>query len=293
MNKILALSLLCSASLAFSSCKKDPVAPSTPPVDTITSDWTGELTPTVENRALLVKTTAAWCGNCPRGTETLIKESANPRVVTISLHKGDALTNPASEALRTIFTASAQPNFHVGNQGAGTNPSAAIQTALAKTIVGNIGHQIRKVSGKIEVNVQVEFPLQATGDYYVGVYAVQKEVESAESKSLLQNDYNNILEDKNATNAAGGSDKLTFWKKAGADGLITAGMPYVHAHVLSGFADGYASTGKLIATNPASGEKFNQMATITPLSSWGPLEVVTILWKKNGSTYEVVNAYKH
>jgi len=293
MSKQLLISALCVSLFAITACKKDEKTPSIPPVDTITTEWTGELTPTAENRALLVKTTAAWCGNCPRGTETLIKESANSRVVSISLHKGDALTNPASEALRTIFTATAQPNFHVGTQGAGTAPNAAIQTALAKSFVGNIGHQVRKVNGKVEVNVQVEFPQQASGEFYVGVYAVQKEVESANSKSLLQNDYNNFLEDKNATNAAGGADKLTFWKKSAADGLIAAGAPYVHAHVLSGFADGYTSAGKLIATNPASGEKFNQMATITPLSSWGPLEVVTILWKKTGSTFEVVNTYKH
>lgn len=254
--------------------------------------WKGQLEPKAENRVILLETTGAWCGYCPNGAEELISQvNANGRVLGVALHTGDALTTPTVDTMLAFFTASGVPNFYVGNDNADQNPGSLISSYINAPFVANVGHQFNDKDGKIEVKTRVAFDQAGAGEYYLGVYAIQKEVESRMSANLDQSDYTSRLANRFSADAEGNPDSITYWMVDAANGVIKANDAYTHEHVMTKQADGMAVWGKKILTDPAAGAVHQDAFTITREAQWGEMQVLTVLWKRDGTSWKYINGY--
>ena len=300
-KKIIALS--CIVSVVVFSCKKDEVE--TTPATTTTTGTTGTnansggvLEPTQTQKALLVEGTAAWCGYCPKyGTETMKQMIVKyPTMVAIALHSGDALSTAytINNTLSGNFSMAGIPDFYVGNTDASQSPESKIISAQNQTPTAAVGHTWTKGSdNKYTITAKVKFYTASSGSYYVATYALQNNIPAAKSKTLDQHDYMSILQTGTASTA------VTIWNaneaSDGAGGYyFKTGDTYYHNHILTAVADGITSNWgqALTATTINANDTFDFSFTITPASTWtSDIEIITVLWKKNGSKYTYVNGY--
>ena len=307
MKKLIILSL---ALLTF-GCKKKHETPLNDTIITTPSTPSapqspGILSPVMIKNPLLLEETGTWCGWCPSGGTVTMKQMLlkYPSVVGIAIHINDALSAsyPLSDTLDKIFinTLGGVPNFNVDDQESNIpdNIDTLIKYEQSKTPVASVGHHWIKNNTSYTIQARLKFGAAASGNFYINTYALQDGIAAA-GASLFQHDYANILTQV----ASPGPADTTKWvaNEAGyttsqgtTDYWFKPGNIYYHDHIITSSADG---------TNLPWGQNINQTSfnandsldfnfTITSNSSWTKsIEIITILWQKNGNTYSYVNGY--
>ena len=287
-----------------SSCKKqdDTTVQQTTPGSTA-----DQLNPDMVQNPLLIEGTGTYCGWCPSyGTETIKQMIVKyPNAIAISLHSdipGPVGTDKLKSAcpINTTFLnhfpgleSNGIPNFYVGNTEAGQSPESKIISAQSLTPTAGVKHLWTKDVSKYNIQVRIKFFAASSGNYYIGTYALQDNIAARKSLGLDQHDYANILQTTTAQDT-------TRWKSDQApDGsggfYFKKDERYYHDHVISSGADGVSSSwGQLLSkTSYNANDTLNFNFTITPNSTWAKsIDIVTILWKKNGSTYSYINGYR-
>jgi hypothetical protein len=283
MKRLVLLAVV--ASVAFVGCKKDQ-----------NENGNGTLEPTNVQRAWVWETTGAWCGYCPNGAEMLrmAEHAYGGKILPIGYHTGDALQTATGQALASNFPTSGVPNFYVNNQNSGQSIDANIQQAISQAPAAGVGHTWTYDEGAKTFNVstKVKFFTAGSGEYYVGCYVLQGPINA--SDNLTQSDYTNRLEDR-----PDGSHITSFWKVDAAiingNALLPADSRYVHAHSI--YAHGGDNPFGQRITAPAIGANesftFDYSISSNGMFNTSGASIVTVLWKKNGSTYEFVNGYHH
>ena len=305
IKKLLLLSLI----VFCFACKKQHEPPlndtiATTPATSEIPQSPGVLSPVMVQNPLLLEGTAVWCGYCPSGGTVTMKQMMlkYPKVVGIALHNSDLLstTYPLIDTLNKIFidTVGGIPNFDVDNQDASSWPETLILSEQNKTPLAAVGHHWVKNNNQYTIQVRVKFGAAATGNYYIGTYALQNGIAAA-GPNLYQHDYVNIL----TQSPSPGIADTTKWivkdasyttQQGNTDYWFKPGNIYYHDHIPTAFADGIASPWgqNLGTTSFNANDSLDFNFNITTNSSWTKsIEIVTILWQKNGSTYNYINGY--
>lgn len=274
MKKItLILSMALTSLFVFQSCDKDETKVVQPIVTTDSTPKDTSIAVEKKNMGLVFKFTGTNCYYCGDWGWTMFKD------LTTQFHKKDAvciaaysqntfaklLISPiATDFDRRVPVSKGYPTFtgnfvdawSGGNTFAGMNNviSTNINNHKNADVIVNTGFKTSVEGDEMTVETNTKFFKSAEGDYYLGVYVLENGIVAAQSGP------------KGGPNA-------------------------VHDNVLRG---GNSSWGELIATGTIDAEKsFNKTIKIALNSSWKKenLTVFTIIWKKNGTKYDFVNAY--
>ena len=134
-----------------------------------------------------------------------------------------------------------------------TNAINAINDHKNAPVVANSGYTTSISGNTLTIETRTKFFADLLGEYYIGAYVIEDGV---------------------------------LHIQANQSGSVA------HHHVLRGTADD-STWGELITSASTTGSTFDHTFTITLGSSWvqSNIEVATVIWKKNGSTYEFVNAH--
>jgi len=220
----------------------------------------------VKQNGMFFKFTATWCQPCGAWGMDAFEEvyQANKgKIVAFTVQTNDDLTTYRNqsvfEAFSTRWDYTGTPNFVVNNTLLNTNYYDAQDqinsiTATSPTIGTGVHWTIGAGhnAGKINVNVYAKAFSALSGEYKMGVYIIAKKIIAPQ---------------------AGQSDS------------------YEHHKVLLGFA-GDDPWGETITTNGATADQVFHKGYVIPLeSNWNPadIEVISIIWKKNGSNWDFVN----
>jgi hypothetical protein len=220
----------------------------------------------LKQNGMFFKFTATWCQPCGQwGMDAFneVYQANKGKIVAFTVQTNDDLMNsrnqPTFEAFSTRWDYTGTPNFVVNNTLLNTNYYDAQSqinsiTATTPTIGTGVHWTIGAGpnTGKINVNVYAKAFSALTGEYKMGVYIIAKKINAPQ---------------------AGQSD------------------PYEHHKVLLGFA-GDDPWGETITTNGATADQVFHKGYVVPLeSNWNPadIEVISIIWKKNGSNWDFVN----
>lgn len=219
-------------------------------------------------QSLITKRTATWCPYCGtwgwdffNALETNVSDNA----VLVAAHFGGSmLENPVSLAWVNNLGGSSQPRFFVDNalQNVNSgNQSAAlaeikdkVEANAAEQPVANVGMQTSWSGGDLSLQTKTKFFQSAEGAYYLGIY---------------------LVEDKVLANQAGQSGQVE------------------HSRILRGSVTG-ATFGDLLAEgNIAAGTEFDKTYSIDPDAyEVDHLDLVGVIWKKEGNAYLAVNVWK-
>lgn len=219
-------------------------------------------------QSLITKRTATWCPYC--GTWgwdffNALKTNVSDKAVLVAAHfGGSTLENAVSLAWVDNLGGSSQPRFYVDNEMQSVN-SGNQATALgvikdkvdanaAKQPVANVGMKTSWSGSDLSVQAKTKFFQSAEGVFYLGVYLVE----------------DNVLANQ-----------------AGQAGIVE------HSHILRGSATGTAF-GEMIADGSVSaGTEYDKTYTIDPGNyETDNLDLVGVIWKKEGSKYLAVNVWK-
>jgi hypothetical protein len=223
--------------------------------------------------ALMNKLTATWCGPCGQWgwtlNEDIITAGAGKAVFMGTYGSSSSLFyNPAAAAFKNQFDASAGwPAFCLNGRNrtaysasggiytstTKTNVIAAIDSTFATTAKVNAGFKMAYGTDSIRVSTRTKFFAEMTGDFYLGIYLIE--------------------------NGALGV-------QTGLSGTVS------HHYVLQGSFSQPFGTQIATGTSAANKEILTNFALKTN-ASWDKtkLKIAAVIWKKNGSTYEYVNAY--
>lgn len=221
----------------------------------------------LKQNGMLLKFTATWCepcGNWGMGAFSDVYDANRGKIVAFTVQTNDDLmtsrNQPTFEAFETRWDYTGTPNFVVNNTLLGTNyydAQSNINTITGQT--PTIGTGVHWTiggganAGKININAYAKAFSSITGEYKMGVYIIAK--------------------------------KLYAYQNGQGDN-------YEHHKVMLGFA-GSNPWGETITTSGATADEVFHLGYVVPLeANWNisELEVVTILWKKVGASWDFVNA---
>ena len=270
--KITAITFVIIAlALSFNSCKKKDTKVTgctNPEALNYSSDANEDdgscLTPEQKQRTSVINLTALWCGSCGSyGITSLISAyTTYPNdVVPLKVNLDDALASPIANTIAGNYVSGSYgiPYFIVGNQN--DVPTSSINTTVESEIAGTPTAGVTgtfAVSGSTAtVQTQVKFFSASSGDYYLAVYLMENGILASQTGALPD--------------------------------------PYTHNHVLRGNIAGSGGFGELISTGSATANKVvTKTYTSTLTSGWNSTNMYAalVIWKKNGSKYDFVNAFQ-
>ena len=220
--------------------------------------------------SMFYKYTATWCGPCgdwggPAFVE--VTDASPKKILAFTLQSSDDFSTTSNTEVFDAFAAKwpygGTPNFQCNNVVLGTGYSGAyseIDTHNALAPSAGIGIHwtigAGTNAGKLNINVYVKFFSAVSGEYFAGVYILHK----------------NIVKSQNT---AGGMDAT-----------------YLHHHVMmSHVTDVF---GDAIASGDIAADKVYNLGFVFPYTDIPGLDltkidVVGIVWKKNGTTFDMVN----
>ncbi len=230
-------------------------------------------TVTKEQTPLVVKKTATWCTPCGTWGWELFDEiwnEAGDKSVILEMHNSSSSALFSSDALAFYGLhepKSSTPVFYVNTKNkvaysasGGIYPSAtktnilnAVNATNSLTPVVNSGFAYSTSGNELKINTKVRFFQNATGEYYLGVYVVEDNVQASQS---------------------------------GISGIAT------HKRILRASVTPNIE-GTLISNGSVSiGEEFIDSITFTLNSSWDTnnIKVFTVIWKKVGTKFHYENA---
>jgi hypothetical protein len=213
---------------------------------------------------------ATWCGNCGQyghpATADIIDQCGS-KAIYLGLHKSlsSELYSSTASDLATSFGAIGQPFFTVNAQALGAY-SATIVAETVSAIDGyynataadvNAGFEYGIVGDTLYVHTRTTFFTSQSGDYYTAVYVYE--------------------------------DSVWAWQANYDPGI--ADMDIWHNHILRTSLNGHFGAEVATGTQNA-GTSVNRNFKVKLDPSWDPaqLHVVTVVWKKNGTLFEFVNA---
>lgn len=222
--------------------------------------------PKVQN-SLVTKMTATWCSICGSAAWDNYKSlvsTLNTRALVMAGHasSSSALYSPTAERIIQNFEQSlSHPTFFYNTTRIGSSGSTVVNTIT--TNVNNANKNTPQAQAGIAatfdpgtrmltVQSKVEFFQALQGDYFLGVYLLEKAVTSAQAARTFNETHQNVLRTALHTDPFGEP---------------------------------------LASGNVATGTVKTIQSTLTLLPSYNPanLLIATIIWKKNGTKYEFVN----
>lgn len=250
-----------------------------------------------KQNSLLVYNTATWCGPCGAyGSPTYKAILDEPGMVAIDLHTSGSsylvpyYKKPSNDTLFVspfAFQLYNQtmpngyiPHFYMNNSFLGNSSVTSSQIKTANdNFTKNAPKATIQVSAKangsdvINIDYTTKFIDALSGDYHISLLVVEKAIDGYQ---------------------------------ASAPGNFTTHKHIVRASALTGtLANQTAFSASAIASNPAAGTTKTGTATFTfetysnipaQIIKWNYTpaanEIVAILWKKSGTSYEFVNASK-
>jgi len=215
-------------------------------------------------RPLVTKIAATWCPPCGgwgwNFFENLVIDNEEKATMIVAHHDGQLVT-VAGAAFSTNFNTPYQPYFYMNNGDVGASSSNAatkrtevknmVDVEAAKSPVVNAGMNLLLTGGQLVIDTKTKFFQATTGEYYLGIYAVEDEV-------------------------------VNYQAGIGNDA--------VHEKILRGSLTGETFGALIPSVDLAIGDEFEHSYTIG-YDDWdiSHLEIVTIIWKKEGDTYVAVN----
>lgn len=224
-----------------------------------------------EQYSAFIKFSATWCHACGSyGAPAFVTVTENNpgQILAFAVQNGDDFVsaNPAMgpiySAYDTKFSISAMPSFAVNDNFLG-NPVSGAQSAIntknATDPVAGIGIHYTigagANAGKLNINTYMKFFQPASGEYYVAVYLLHKEIVKTQNNGGTYED------------------------------------DFVHHHVLC--ATVTPLWGEVFSTgNVTAGRVFNKGYVFpynVPELDINKMDVVGVIYKKVGTNYELVN----
>ncbi len=218
-------------------------------------------------RLLITKRTASWCPHCGGWGWTFFRQVLDDnknKAVFFADHYDGLHTTPTSIAIANNFGGASQPVFFVNNQNqnvTSSNTASArnsiqtqVNTAFATPPVAQSAHRafLNSATGAITVQAKARFFQPASGEFYLGIYLVRKEMTGFQSGQGNNAEHKEVLWGHLTANVFG---------ELIANGSVSAGMEAT--------VNGQISAAGL---------------------DYSKLRIVTIIWRKNGAVYQVVNA---
>ena len=216
---------------------------------------------------VITKIAATWCPPCGSWGwtffEHLLEDNSEKAVIFVAHHSGD-LINEVASALTTNYGATYQPEYFVngvdqavtsGNTTAKRMEIKEIvdQTALMSPIA-QTALEATYFEENINLNFKTEFFQSTSGAYYLGLYLVEKIVIADQAPMGSNVEHENIIR-KELTNN---------------------------------------NFGTLLASGDIGEGSTIEHSLTFPLNDYMPenLEIISIIWKKEGNSYLVLNANK-
>ncbi|MBL7682714.1 MAG: T9SS type A sorting domain-containing protein [Flavipsychrobacter sp.] len=217
-------------------------------------------------KTLIYKATADWCGPCGGfgWTQTLDLINTEPNAITVAYHSQSTTTtslNVSSSAAAAMegnldLAITGIPSFVVGRknmeQASTSQCRAEVASATSGTAVANTGFLVTWKGDSLIVNTRTKFFSAATGDYYVAVYAYENDVVAYQNGQPANPSHHHIF--RMPTGATNWGTKLN-----GTSFTVTSQQDITFKY-----------------TVPTTWNK-NKMT------------VFAVIWKKNGTKYDVVN----
>lgn len=216
-------------------------------------------------RPLITKIAATWCPPCGGWGwtffEDLVVDNEDQATLIVAHHDGDLVT-VAGDAFSSNFNSPYQPYFYVYNDDVEASSSTAsakrieikdlVDVEAAKSPIANTGMILNLADLQLQILTKTKFFQSASGEYYLGIYAVENEV-------------------------------VNFQQGQGANA--------VHEKILRGslLDDTF---GELISSGDVdAGSEIEKNYNVELDANWDVdhLEIVTIIWKKEGDTYVATN----
>ena len=263
MKRLILLGFMLSA-LIFTSCKKDKQ----------TEAITDPIKVEKKNMALYNKATATWCGSC--GTwgwvlnEDLLPRFNSNAVCVSTYGSGSSLyyNQTAGEMCYEFAPAAGWPAFCVngvnktGYVGIGVDTSLtnsncinAVNNFSIAPVVANSGFRTTIKGDSLSISTRTEFFQDGgTAEYFICAYITENHIIGYQYGQEGDVEHNNVLR---------GSAHSTTW-----------GQPIISA--------------------TSAGSYFEHTFVIAIDTAWNMnnINVFTAIWKKNGTHYIFVNAYK-
>jgi len=233
----------------------------------LTASYAQDITVPLTQRLLISKRTASWCSLCGGWGWTffrnLIDDNAG-KAVMLGINYDGQHTTPTSLALAANFGGVSQPIFFVNNQNQQVSSSgaAAARTSIANQVntayaVPPLAQTATKLlfdnaTQLLTVQHKTRFFQPGSGEYYLGLYLVQKE----------------------------------FVGFQAGQGSTAIHKERLFNHI------GSTPFGELLSSGAVSaGAEFSGSAQINLAAQQiNNLRIVSIIWRKLGNVYEVVNA---
>jgi Outer membrane protein Omp28 len=169
--------------------------------------------PEVQN-SLISKIAATWCPPCGGWGWNFfhdLEEDNHEKALVIAVHHSGDLVNATASALTDNFGASSQPRFYLNNadQSASSGNVAAKRVAIQEAVnannamapVVNTGLQaiLDTLTGIITVNTKTRFFQETQGEYALGLYLIEDQVENFQASigegaihtNILRGDFSN------------------------------------------------------------------------------------------------------
>ena len=214
---------------------------------------------------LIVKVTATWCTNCGSWGWTFFDnliEDNESKAVLFAAHPSGKLKNIVSSDIKDNFHLIGQPRFAFNgeDQYVGSNTTSAkrnsfvikVNEYIAKTPLAQTGIEATYSNKEMSISYKIKFFTPTSGEYYLGIYLIEKEVVEYQA-------------------ARGNNAK--------------------HKKILREELTG-SSFGNLIASGSIDANKTFEGNIHFDISKYDVdnLEIVSIIWKKEGSNYSVINS---
>jgi len=237
---------------------------------TISSNAQTWMIPTT-HKTFIMKYTADWCGPCGAwgwaefGTIVDDCKSGSLKAVAVAFHESsDSAQLNVSAAFGNAFTNNLDsgvpfiPTFCVGKLNMAQSSLTAVEgqanTVTSSAAEVNAGFLPTWSANSVSVQVKTQFFTTATGSYSVGVYMYEEGIVTWQNNQGLTASHHNIMRE-------------------------SIGMSSAFGSTLSGTSFTSAST-------------FTNTFTLTLKPNWNQAKIsmFTIVWKKNGTKWDVANA---
>lgn len=249
----------------------------------LTGLYTQAQTPIRENNALIIETSAAWCGPCGNwGTMFYGQMIADPytayHTMFVTIHPNYGDSKDSNELNYTLFSKVCDDwgqvvdpwtmfpmfsNNFIDYMAAAANAGImynnmmdARDTFLSHDPIASVGFTFKRTGNKFDITTRTRFWQDVTGDYYVGAYLVEDSVLHEQS---------------------GSANPLDTMRYVMRTSMSTSGSSWGD-QVVTGSAKMYQFVNKSFSY------------TVTD-PSWDvtKMKPVVVIYKKTGSTYTYVN----
>ncbi len=216
-------------------------------------------------RPLLTKISATWCPPCGGWgwtmMENMVMDNEEKATLIVAHHDGQLVT-ASGDAFSSNFNSPYQPFFYMYNGDVGVTSSNAttkrteikdmVDVEAAKSPVVNAGMILTLDGTELQIETKTKFFQSTSGEYYLGIYAVENEV-------------------------------VNFQQGQGSNAI--------HEKVLRGKLNAEIF-GELITSGDIdASSEFDKSFSATLSADWNTdhLEIVTVVWKKEGDTFVAIN----